>query len=504
MPDPLATRDARQRAAVRSGAVARSLALIAEGRSEFQADSLAAEEAGVKRAAVMRWRKRAAREDAAAGLMGRGGAGRPSNAWKTPGAEEAWRIWCADYLREEAPGAAACWRRVRDLARVRGWTIPCERMFRLRLRRDVPPEVIALRRGGVEAVLKLYPDQVRTVAGLAPLDAVSGDGDRHRVFVLTPDGRRIRPVAWYWQDVRTRKILGWHIGETESQDVVRLAFVRMLDDFGAPRVVVIDNTHAASSKWWSANTRRGWRSDAERVPGVMEELGIRVVHTHVEREVSGRGLGWGQAKPVERIFLDVSEGIDRHPLCAGAYAGPHPTAKPANYETATVPWDVFLAVVADGVREYNARPEREMEVANGGRSIDDVWTAEVASTPVRRLTPEQRALLLLACESTQVNADGTFKLAAGRGTGLPANIYHHDSLRALVARRADRRRVVARLDPDNLHQGVWVYDLEMRFLCFAECQVKAGFLDTEAARRHNRARNEFLRATKRAAAAYGR
>ena len=509
MPDALAcaTGDVRSRAAIRLRAIARATALIAEGHSALQADTIAAEDAGVRRAAVMRWRKRAAQAQASSqALLDRAGTGRPPSAWDTPGAAEAWRVWCADYLRPEKPGSMACWRRVRDIARVRGWTIPCERTFRVRLRRDVPIEVVTLKREGVVALLKLFPDQIRTVAGMAPLDCVSGDGDRHAVFVETPDGRVIRPVGWYWQDVRTRKILGWCIGETENQDLVRLAFVKMVDDYGVARVVYIDNTRAASSKWWSAHTKRGWRSDAEPVPGVMEELGIKVIHSHVETELNGKARGWGQAKPVERFFNDIAEGIDRHPLCAGAWAGRNPAEKPANYGggAVAVAWETFLGVVADGVAEYNARPERRMEVAHNGRSIDDVWAEEILSTPVRRLGREQRALLLLACESRQVRPDGTFTLAAGKGTGLPANQYFHESLRALAVHLPANRKVIARFDPSDLHAGVEVYDLKMRWLCHAECQLPVGFLDTAGAREHARAQRQLLKATKAAAKAHER
>ena len=509
MPDAYAgaSSDARSKAVIRARAISRATALIAEGHSALRADTIAAEDAGVQRAAVMRWRKRAARAvsgGAAEVLLGGAGAGRPSAAWDTPGAGEAWRIWCADYLRPEEPGSMACWRRVRDLARPRGWTIPCERMFRIRLRRDVPIEVVTLKRRGIVETLKLFPDQVRTVAGMLPLDCVSGDGDRHAVFVEMSDGRVIRPVGWYWQDVRTRKILGWCIGETENQDLVRLAFVQMIDDYGVPRIVYIDNTRAASAKWWSADRKRGWKSDEEKVPGVMEELGIAVIRSHVETELNGKARGWGQAKPVERFFNDIAEGIDRHPLCAHAWAGRNPARKPANYGVAAVAWKTFLAVVADGVAEYNARPERRMEVARNGRSIDEVWAEEIAWTPVRTLSREQRALLLLACESTQVHRDGTFTLAAGKGTGLPANRYFHERLRALAVRLPANRKVIARFDPQDLHAGVEVYDLEMRWLCHAQCQLQVGFLDREGARQHNRARRQLLKATKAAAKAQER
>lgn len=501
MPDALAAASgaARDKALVRVRAVERAESLIAAGLSPRQADTAAAEEAGVQRAAVMRWRKRAASGDA---LLAGAGTGRPPRAWATPGADEAFRIWCRDYLRLERPGAAACWRRVSAIARQRGWTLPGEKTFRVRLRREVPPEEIVRMREGALAALALYPHQVRTVAGLAPLDVVSGDGKTHDMFVEMPDGRVVRLVVWYWQDVRTRRILGWHWGESESFDLVRLAFVRMVDEHGVPRAVVIDNTFAASAKALAGTSSRRWKSDDEDVPGMFELLGVRVIHTHLERGDDGRNYGWGQAKPIERAFGDLAEGIEKHPLCAGAWAGSSPAAKPANYGTGAVPLATFLSVVAQGVAEYNAREGRRTEAA-AGRSFDTAWADEIASTPVRTLTAEQRALVLLAVESTHMKPDGSFTLAAGRGTGLPRNRYQHDDLRIYGAAHLTpkSRRVVVRFDPEDLHAGVHVFGADGRYLCFAACIHAVGFSDTEAARTHGRVRARYRRALNQAAKA---
>ncbi|MDI5035918.1 hypothetical protein MJM43_29325, partial [Salmonella enterica subsp. enterica serovar Montevideo] len=38
---------------------------------------------------------------------------------------------------------------------------------------------------------------------------INGDGYLHNVFVRWFNGDVIRPKTWFWQDVKTRKILGW-------------------------------------------------------------------------------------------------------------------------------------------------------------------------------------------------------------------------------------------------------------------------------------------------------
>ena len=506
--DPIAQATDRQRAkaAKRSRAVAFARELMERGAGRCEAARIAGAELGASRDSVLRWMDRASASDGAVAALLDGrcnGPGRPPIAWNAPGAEQAFAIWRQDYMRLEKPGATACWRRLVKIAGVRGWAIPNVKTFLRRLRQETPRADIVFARQGFIAALKLFPHQVRTVAGMLPLDCVNGDGKKWDVFVLMPDGRVIRPVTWAWQDVRTRKILGWRTGETESADLVRLAFVKVVDDYGVPRRLVVDNTRAASAKWWSAKNNRRWRSDEEFLPGIIDLLGVAVSHTGVDRTVTGKGVGRGQSKPVERAFLDLAEGIEKHPQCKGAYTGNNPNAKPENYAERAVPWETWLAVIADGIAEYNARPGRRMEAADG-RSIDETWAAEIDSVPVRRLSQKQRALLLLACESTQLKPDGSFTLSAGKGVGLPANRYCHEDLREFGWRRPENRKVVARFDPDDLHAGVQVFDLQGKWLCFAECLLPVGFRDTAGAREHGRARGQYKRALSRAAQARDR
>ena len=485
-------KDARRRRAVRI-----AQRLIDQGAGRCEAARVAGAECGAHRDSVLNWMDRLAAENDPETPIDRRSTnrGRRPVAWTASGANDAYVSWCRDYLRLEKPGAAGCWRRTSDLAKARGWTIPNVKTFLRRLHDEYRRIDIVFARDGHIAALNLLPHLVRTVKDLRPLDIINGDGRKHDVFAVMPDGRVIRPVTWAWQDVRTRKILGARTGETENADLLRLAFIQVVDEAGVPREVLLDNTRAASTKWWSTKNNRRWRSDDEPFPGVMEQLGIGVRHTAIDRTASGKGVGRGRSKPVERFFRDIVEGIDKHPACEGAYVGNNVNAKPENYGERAIPWKDFLAVVREGIAEYNARTGRRMEAADGG-SIDEAWDAEIETTPVRWLPAEKRALLLLAVESTQVRQDGTFALKAGKATGLPANRYYHESLTELARREPQNRKVVARFDPANLHDGVHVYNLEGEPLCFAECQVPAGFGDRDAARDVERSRKRQKRASK--------
>ena len=357
-----------------------------------------------------------------------------------------------------------------------------------RLRAETAPAVVIRAREGRIAAAATFPHQVRSVEDLRPLDWVSGDGYRHNLFVRVPSGTVGRPLSWYWQDVRTRRLLAYRPGETESAELVRLAFHDLVTQAGVPGGVVLDNTRALG-KWLTSGSKRGKRlSDAEAIPGILDLLGVRVTHTGIERTAGGKARGRGQAKPVERAFQDLGEEIDRHPMAAGAWTGPGPLAKPENHGGRILEWAEFLAIQADGVRRYNARDGRRMEAADG-RSCDAVWAAEIQTTPIRRLTRAQEALLLLAVESTVVKRDGSFRLAAGKGAGLPPNRYADE---ALIAHA--HRKVVVRFDPRRLHEAVEVHDPAGRWVCRAACVVPVGFADTGAARAQARARRAYQRA----------
>ena len=485
----------------RAAAVVRGWALIDAGVSRLTAERTAAREHKVCRGSVMRWLKTAD----ALQLGGDGtlipcrGAGRPATVWSKHGAALAFSIYCTYYLRAEQPGSMACWRRVEKIAKRRAWTVPCEAMFRRRLYAEVPYlEIVRARKGRVVAAQIVVPAQERSVAELALLEVVNGDGYTHNVFVWSEDGKRVlRPVTWFWQEARVRKILAHRSGETENSDLVRLSFVDFATEVGCCDQAIIDNT--AVKKWLASDRRRGWRSDAEDVKGVFEQIGVKLTRTRVEREDDGRNYGWGQSKPVERAFRssDLGELIDKHPLLEGCHTGSSPNAKPANYRTRAVPWEVFLAVVEEGVRDYNAQAGRRMEIANG-RSIDEAWSEEYAGAVPRWLTAEQRGWMLLAAESTRIQKDGTFTIEAGKATGLPRNRYYHRSLLELARRRPENRKVLVRFDPQALHDGVGVYTLDNAWMCHAECRDKVGLNDTRAARDINRQRAREMRALDKA------
>ena len=474
--------------------VQRAEALCAGGLGRVRGDAVAAGEAGVSPASVAGWRRRVqnlAEGKCLSALIDRPRAGRPhAGMWSGNGADELWALWLSDWLREEAPDGAAVHRRLAAMAGEHGWDLPPLRAFLARTQREVPRGVLVRAREGRLAAMDLTPAQTRTVSGLAPLDIINGDGRRHDVLVTFPSGREGRPVVWVWQDVRTRRVLAWRAGETESADLVRLSLHDVIRNHGVPRKVLVDSTRAASAKWAAGGQpgRRRWKSTGEELPGLLALLEIGYGVTAIDRDAAGRGKGRGRAKPVERAFGDLARQIDSHPRLAGAATGRSPDHRPETHRMRAAAWDDFLAVVAAAIAEHNARPGRRTEAA-AGRSFDEVWAEEIGAAVVRRLSAAQAAILLLAAEETRIGRDGTVRLKTGRVAGLPDSRWHHADL---VERAGER--VVARFDPGALHAPIHLYDRDGRYIVAAPCLAPVGFDDADKARAWSRARRQAIRA----------
>ena len=507
-----ATDAQRARGLGRVVACERSDALVAGGMSRAEADTLAAREAvesGVlKRASprsVGHWRAllTAADGDPLEALLDAPRSGRPrKDEWSGAGADTLWTAWKSDYLRLAAPPGTHVHDRLRlDHAEPNDWCLPPVESFLSRTRREFTEFEITLARRGMIAALDLYPHQIRTVDGLEALQIINGDGHKFKLLVRFPTGRIGRPVGWFWQDVRTRYVPSYELGETESADLLRTSLFRLITRWGKPSRVVVDNTLAAAAKWLTGGQRgrKRWKSTKEELQGILALLRIRYRPTQVDRNAAERGVGRARAKPIERIFGvgDLAERIEKHPDLEGAYTGRSTEDRPENHRAEPADWETFVRVVEECVRIHCSRGGRRTEIANG-RSLDEIWADEYGRIVAQKLSPAQASILLLAPEPITVNEDGTFALKAGRGAHIPNNRYYHPSL---VGRT--RQRFVARFNPGDLHGPVHVHTMDGRFVCTAACRHKVGFADTEAARAYERARKQQARAAKRSLEAKG-
>ncbi|WP_353613036.1 transposase domain-containing protein [Mangrovibacter phragmitis] len=417
---------------------------------------------------------------------------------EAPISEDAWQFFLGDYLRPEEPCFTKSYELLVIAAREYGWEIPSERTLRRRVEREVDVRVIVATRKGDNALARMFPSQQRTVAQLSAMEWINGDGYQHNVFVRWYNGEVIRPKTWVWQDVHSRKIIGWRTDVSENSDSIRLSLMDAISDFGKPEHVTIDNTRAAANKWLSGGVPNRYRFKVkpDDPMGILPLLGIQVHWTSV---IGGKG--WGQAKPVERSFGigGLGDYIDKHPSLAGAYTGPNTQNKPDNYGDRVVDVETFLAAVNEGIAMYNAKTGRNTEMCRGEYSFDQAFENSYRNAIVTRLSDEQIRQLMLPAEAVTVKPTGEFLLESGGTLFGRKNSYWNPALANLR-----KRKITVRFDPRNLHSEVACYDLDGRFLCMAECRSAVAFGDTETGREHSRQRKQMMSHTKRAARAQRR
>ena len=385
----------------------------------------------------------------------------------------AWECFKLDFLRPEQPPLEMCFRNLQRLAKSEGWTIPrSAAALQRRLDREVPRAAQVLARKGSEALSKMRPPQIRSREELRALEAVNGDARESDVFVRWPDGKIARPWLMSWGDVGFSKILSWRVDQSENSDGYRLAFADLLEDYGIPKHVFMDNGRAFAAKGLTggAKSRYRFKVKPDDPVGLLTQM------------VGPEGIHWtkpyhGQSKPIERAFRDMASDIDKDHRLRGAYTGNKPDAKPENYGSKAIPLEKFLDVVADGVRRHNARSGRR-GLGLDGRSFDEAFQAsyERHAADIPKPTEAQLTRWLL----------GAMGITAHKNSGaveLFGSRYWSERLaERLAGRSADARKVVVRFDPDRLDRPVTVETLEGSLIGKAKPDGAVRFIDTRAAR----------------------
>lgn len=355
-----------------------------------------------------------------------------------------WDLFKSDYLRDSAATLAICYAKVARVAAERGLSVPSEKKFRRKLEAEVPKDVLTLARKGSEALRRSLPAQRRSVAEFHALELVNIDGHTFDVFAHHEDGTRFRPVMIGIQDVYSRKLLAWRIGDAESAILTRLAFADLFRKFGIPREVFSDNGRAFASKWITGKmlNRYRFKVKEDEPSGLLTTLGVKVHWTLPYR---------GQSKPIERAWRDLCDSISRCAAFQGAYTGNNTLNKPESYGKRSIPIAEFIEVVEREIAFHNARTGRRTEMAKG-RSFDAVFEESYVRSPITKATPEQLRLALLTGENRKINSE-TGELS------LLGNRYWSPECKDLHG-----QLVTVRFDPDDLRRDVHLYGLDGQYL----------------------------------------
>lgn len=403
-----------------------------------------------------------------------GHAGRMATAECDP---DAWEFFRNAYLSRSKPTWAKVYEQTRQVGAARGWNIPSVKTLRRRMLREVHPDVIKLAREGEDALDTAIPSLQRDKRKMHALQAINGDGWASKAYVVFEDGEERKPVIWSWQDTYSGMILGYRIDKTENKDTIRLSLGDLVRRYGLgvgdkAMYVSLDNTRAASNKDLSGRLqgRHRWKIKDEEPIGVFALLGMDAHWTLPYR---------GKAKPVERKhgiggYMDLIDSDQR--------------LIDARNQGKGVPMAVFQEVVRSAVNTLNTRVSRS-PVCAGKICPQQAFEDSYKTLTIRKATEEQLRLFLMAAERVTANKQSG-------AISFMQNLYWTE---ALARYRGDK--LVIRFDPHNMHDGVFVYTLDGRYIAHADWEPSAGYADRQAARDHLRREREYKRAVKKAAQA---
>jgi len=255
----------------------------------------------------------------------------------------------------------------------------------------IPRSVVTFRREGRKAWALTYePILRRDYADLAVGEMFCGD-HRELDFFVKVGGKIQRPWLTAWMDLRTRLVVGWHLGLAPNSRTIALAFHHAVLACGRPAFVYIDNgkdykSHALNGR---EVVHGRIQYDAE-TQGVFGGIGTGVIHA----------LPYAaRSKPIERWFRNLSDRFDREqPGWCGRNTMLRPEKLAREIKSgALLTLDEVPAKLAAFIAAYNAREHSELKCAPAS-----LWEHATKEIPdARTLT-----LLLMKSKPTRVWNDG--------------------------------------------------------------------------------------------------
>lgn len=392
-----------------------------------------------------------------------------------PFTEAAWEYIIDAWGRQSQPSLKAVYRSALKAAAKNGWKIPSYDTVKARVN-ALPHDQKVWLREGEKALERLYPAQKRDYSTLPLHEIWCSDGHKADVFVKDEAGEIFRPMVVGWMDVRSRSILGWSVGKSETADMVRNALRQAITRSNAvPREALMDNGRAFASKEITGGVpnRYRFKVNEDDILGVLPLLGIGVIWATP---------GHGQAKPIEPFWRNLTEMAKRIEF-EKAYCGNNPDAKPENFDKQkAVPLALFKQVLGETMADYHARQHRGDGM--DGKSPQQIYDALAKVTSIRQPTAAQIRLCLMSAEATRLKGEeGSIQLNGNR--------YWSDKISGLS--RAPTYNV--RYNPECAQEPVYLY-LNERFICEVPIIGDVAFRNRDEAKEHIRRRRSYMKSVK--------
>ncbi len=189
----------------------------------------------------------------------------------------------SDFLRLEGPPLTDCYRRSVRVATAKGWDILPQQTMRRRMDEAVSAATQVLARQGIEAVRRC----IRRRCATRPVwrrwrrSTPTSTSSTCSCAGPVPRARPIRSGARRWWRFRTSipgVILAWRIDVSPNSTAVLLCAGDMIDDWGIPEHVLLDNGRefAAKSITGGASTRYRFKVKEDDIPGLFTALGCKI------------------------------------------------------------------------------------------------------------------------------------------------------------------------------------------------------------------------------------
>ncbi len=219
--------------------------------------------------------------------------------------DEVFAVFMSYYLDESRKSVQKCISMTETWLRHEGkqelLPLASHQTFTREILRSIPPAAIVLCREGIKACTdKMLPYIKRTYEDLSSNDIWVCDNHTFDVFVN--DGEHEKPIRVYltaFQDVRSRKFVGWYVTLNPSSSATLTALRRGIEEWGIPKRILSDNgreflTFDIGGRGFRKSKKPS--KEEHEIPTILDNLGIEFRTAMVRN---------ARAKIIERAFLDV-------------------------------------------------------------------------------------------------------------------------------------------------------------------------------------------------------
>jgi len=386
------------------------------------------------------------------------------------------------YFKTSRLSVMLCWQQACQEAQISGW-MPRSYKQTVRYKNSLPHDVVERFRKGKKSFDGNHSRHItRDYSTLKSNEIWCTDCHTFDCWV-TYRGNLVRPTLTAFEDMRSRKIVGWHISAgSGNTDTVLQALHMGVTTHGLPEKIYADNGKENDNFAVQGRTKQmrfgKIQADPTVVSGVLGGLQIGITHAIAFN---------AKAKPVERAFGTLCDRFSKLQPC---YAGNKPENRPPDLKAKLArglapSLEDFIAAFAlwlDG--DYHSRAHTGD--AMDGRTPNAVFEKYLE---VKRTAPPEilEVMLWKPSRPTKYTKDGVRFGGIGYGNRAP---------------ELDRyigREVVVRVDRGNAGR-VAVCETDGRFICFAMSNVKLPFNTTPEELREELAK--IKRINKKAREAY--